>query len=107
MYSLITAGPEVLPYEVALPLTINTGQVDGTLAFDVPDHLRNRVFRRDRYHHVNMVGHQMPLLDSALLLHCQSTEDFPEMLPQLAIQRLSAALGNEHHMVFAVPFAVA
>jgi hypothetical protein len=97
----------VLPYEVALPLPVDTGQVDGALALDLPDHLRNRVFRRNRYHHVNMVGHQMPLLDPARRLHRQSAEDLPEMLPELAVQRLSAALGNAYHMIFAVPLAVA
>jgi hypothetical protein len=49
----------------------------------------------------------MAFLDSALLLHRQSAEHLTEMLPQLAVERLSAALGNEHHVVFALPFAVA
>jgi len=81
--------------------------MDGAFALDVPDHLRNRVFWRYRYHHVNMIGHQMALLDPALLLHRQSAEYLTEMLPQLAVERLPAALGNENDMVFAVPFAVA
>lgn len=29
------------------------------------------------------------------------------MVPQFAVERLSAALEHEHHAVFAVPFAVA
>ena len=37
-----------------------------------------------------MIGHQVPLLDSALLLHRQSAENLSEMLPQLTAQRLSA-----------------
>src|SRR4029450_7953105 len=103
----VSPGPELLPHEVALPLSIDPCKVDSALALDVPDHLRHRIFGRDRYHHVNMVGHQMPLFDPALLLYCQSAEHFPEMLPQFPVQRLPAALGNEDHMIFALPFAVA
>jgi hypothetical protein len=40
----VSPGPEVRPYEVALPLPVNTRQVDGALPLDVPDHLRNAYF---------------------------------------------------------------
>jgi hypothetical protein len=53
-----------------------------------------------------MIGHQMPFLDPAFLLRCKPLENFPEVLPQLAVKRLPAAFGNEHKMVFAVPFRV-
>lgn len=55
MYSLITAwsrstvetkyprAPEVLPYEVALPLAIDPRQVDSALALDVLNYLRHRI----------------------------------------------------------------
>jgi len=108
MYSLITAspGPKVLPYEVALPLAVDPSQVDSALALDVPNHLRNRILWRDRNHHMDVIRHQMAFLDPARLLHRQSAEHFPKMMPQLAVKRLPAALGNEHHMIFALPFAV-
>jgi hypothetical protein len=48
----------------------------------------------------------MAFLNSALLLHRQSAKHLPKMLPQLTLKRLPAALGNEHHMIFALPFAV-
>ena len=48
----------------------------------------------------------MPLLDPAFLLLSQLAEDLPKILPQLNIQRLSAALWNENNVVFAVPLAV-
>ena len=81
--------------------------MDRTLALDKADHLRNRILRWDRDHHVNMIWHEMALLDPAFLLHGQFAEDLPKMPPQLHIQRLSAALGNEHHMIFALPPRVA
>src|SRR4029077_2100095 len=86
---------------------INTGQMDSALAFNIADHLRDRIFRRDRDHHVNVIRHQMAFLDSAFLLHRQLAKRFPEMLSQLPVKRLPAVLGNEHYMVFALPFAVA
>jgi hypothetical protein len=53
-----------------------------------------------------MVGHQMPLLDPALLLLSQLAEYLSKVLAQLLVQRLSAALGNEHNMVFTLPLGV-
>src|SRR6185312_1847974 len=91
----VAPSPEVLPYEVALPLSIDLRQVDSALALDVPDHLRHRILGWNRYHHVTMIRHQMPLFAPALLLHCQPAEHLPKMLPQLPVQRLPAALGNE------------
>src|SRR5574338_138078 len=55
----VPAGPEVLPHEVALALPIHPRQMDRALALDEADHLRNRVLRRDRDHHVHVVGHQV------------------------------------------------
>jgi len=103
----LPSGPEMLSYEIALPLPVDTGQVDRALTFDEPDHLRNCVFWRYRDHHVHVVGHEMPLLDLALLLQSQFTEHFPEVLSQLPVQRLSAAFWNEHDVVFALPLRVA
>ena len=79
--------------------------MDRTLALDEPDHLRHRVFRWDRDHHVHVIGHQMAFFDPAFLLLRQLAEHLPQMPPQLRIQRLPAALGNEDDMVFALPFA--
>jgi|SRR5215471_14537874 len=64
----VPSGPEVLPYEVAPSLAVGPSQVDRTLAFDIADHLCDRVFRWDRDHHVDMIGHEMALLDPAFLL---------------------------------------
>jgi hypothetical protein len=49
------------------------------------------------------IGVANATLHPALLLHRQSAKHLTKMLPQLAVQRLPAVLGNENHMVFAVP----
>jgi hypothetical protein len=100
------SGPETPSPEIALPLPVRPGQVDRTLALDETDHLLNGIFRWDRDHHVDMVGHQMPFLDPALFLFRQLAEDLAKILAQLHIQRLPAALGNENNVVFAHPFSV-
>ena len=65
----------MLPYKVALPLPIDTGQMDRTLALDKSDHLRDRVFWWNRNHHVNVIQHEMAFFDSAFLLQRQLAED--------------------------------
>jgi hypothetical protein len=80
--------------------------MDGALSLDEAKHLRNGVLWRDRDQHVNMIGHQMPLLDPALFLLRKLTEYRPKILPQPDVQRLSSALRNENNVVVAVPLAV-
>src|ERR1700730_14323604 len=53
-----------------------------------------------------MVQQKMTFLDPAFLLLSQFSECLPKMPSQLCIQRLPAILGNEHDVVFALPFAV-
>ena len=50
-------------------------------ALDKTDHLRNRVFRWDRDHHVDVIRHEVTLLDPAFLLQGQLAEHLPEVLP--------------------------
>jgi hypothetical protein len=102
----IPARPETLTDKIPPVLAIHPRQMDGALSLDEANHLRNGVLWRDRDQHVNMIGHQMPLLDPALLLLGKLTEYLPKILPQLDVQRLSSALRNENNFVFAVPLAV-
>src|SRR6202790_220925 len=81
--------------------------MDRTLALDKPNHLRDRVCRWNRDHHVNVIRHQMAFFNLAFLLQRQLAEDLAEMPSQFPVKRLSAALGNEHNMIFALPLAVA
>src|SRR6267154_1746107 len=103
----VPSRPKVLPYKIAFLLSVYTGQMDRTFTLDEPDHLRNRVFWRNRNHHVNVIRHQMTFFDPAFLLLCQLAKYIPEVPPQLPVKRLPAALGNEHNMIFALPLAVA
>ena len=66
----IPPSPEMLADEIPLLLSVDPCQVYRTLALDVSDHLRHRVFRWDRDHHMHMISQQMPFLDLALLLRC-------------------------------------
>jgi hypothetical protein len=60
----------------------------------------------DSDHHVNVVRQEVPRLDPAFLLRGQSLEHFPEVPAKLAVQHLPPALGDEDHMVFALPLGV-
>ena len=78
--------------------------LEGTL--DIPNYLRHRVFRGYRNHHVHVIRHQVPFLYPAFLLLRQLAKHLSKVLPQLHVQRLSPALRNEYHVVFALPFRV-
>ena len=90
----------------ALSLAINSREVDCALAFDVPDHLTDRIFRRYRQQHVNVVRHQMPFFDAAFPLFGQLPEYRTEMSLQVPIQRPPAVFWNENDVIFAVPLGV-
>src|SRR5262249_49676207 len=100
----VPSGPEMLPYEVPLPLHERPRDVDRALALAVPDDVRDRVLRRDRDHHVHVVGHEVPLLDPAFLLLRKRPEDLAQMATQLAVEHLPPALRDEHDVVLALPF---
>src|SRR5450755_3864525 len=77
----IPACPKTLPDKIPTVLPINPCEMYRAFPLDEADHLRNGVFRRDRYHHVDMIGHQMPFLDPAFLLLGQLAEPLPEIAP--------------------------
>src|SRR5882757_8867134 len=64
----IPACPKTLPDEIPPALPISPCEVDRAFPLNEANYLGNGVFRWDRYHHVDMIGHQMPFLDPALLL---------------------------------------
>ena len=99
----VPSDPEVLPDEVALSFPVNTGEVDRALALDAPDDLRDRMPRRDRDHHMHMVGHKVPLLDPALLLLRKLPEDLAKVAPQLAVQHFSPIFLDEHDVCACTP----
>jgi hypothetical protein len=81
------SGPETPSPEIALPLPVRPGQVDRTLALDETDHLLNGIFRWDRDHHVDMIQHEVTLLDPAFLLQSQLAEHIPQVPPQFTVQQ--------------------
>lgn len=103
----IPSRPKTLSHKVAPALSVHSGNVDRTLPFHVPHHLRHRMLWRNRNQHVNMIRHQMPFQNLALLALRQLSEHLSQVLAQARIQRLPSALRNEHHMVFALPPTVA
>ena len=85
----------MLPHKVTLALAIHPRQMNRALTLDIPDHLRHRILRRDRNHHVHVIRHQVPFFDSTLLLFRELSKHLTKMFPQLLIQRLAPTLGNE------------
>ena len=78
----VPPGAEVLPNEIALPPFVDPCQVNRTFPLDVSDYLRHAYFGWIESHHMHVIRHQMPVLDSALLLLSQPTEYFPQMSAQ-------------------------
>ena len=102
----ISSRPEALTDESALSLAIDPSKMDRALAFDIPDHLADRIFWRNRQQHVNMVRHQMPLLDPALALLSKLPKHRPKIFLQFAIQHLPAVFRNEDDVIFALSLGV-
>src|SRR5262249_17184817 len=99
----VPAGPEVLADEIALPLAECPGDVDGALSLDVPDHVRDRILRRNRQQHVNVIDHQVPFLDTTLLLLRKRPEDRAEFPLDRAVDRAATTLRDEHDVILAIP----
>jgi hypothetical protein len=55
---------------------------------------------------VDVIGHQMALLDPAFLLLGQIVKDNAEMPSQFSVQRLPSVFRDEDDVIFAVPFRV-
>src|SRR6266545_6906431 len=97
----------MLPDEVALSFAVPACDVDCALALDVPDDLSHRPLRRDRDHHVHMVGHEVSLLHAALLLLGERTKDRTEVAAQRSVQDLAPTFRQENDVKLALPFRVA
>jgi len=98
----VTAGPEMLAREIPL-FAAQSGYRYRALPFQKPNDRRHRVLGGNGNAHMHMVWHQMALQNLAFLLPGQGMEDFSQVPPSLTKQYLAPSLGNEHHMVFAVP----
>jgi hypothetical protein len=58
----------MLSGKVFLPSTKRSRDVDGTLAFQVPDHLGHRILRWNGNQHVDMVNQQLPFQNFAFFV---------------------------------------
>jgi len=52
---------------------------------------------------MHVIGHQVSIQNLTLPLQDQRVEDFSRMSARLPEQHLAPSLGDEHHMVFAIP----
>jgi hypothetical protein len=100
----VSTGPEMLmlPREVPL-LAAHSGYGDRALPFEKPDHRSHRVLGGNRDTHMHVIRHQMTIENLALFLPGQRMKDFSQVSACFPEQHLAPPLGNEHHMVFAVP----
>lgn len=80
--------------------------MDRAFPLDETHHLRNRIFRRNRDQYVNMIRHQMPLQDLALLLARQPVKHFTKMFPELPIQHFPPIFRYEYNVILALPTGV-
>jgi hypothetical protein len=71
------------------------------LPFHVSDDLSHRIFGRYRNQHVNVIGHQMPLLDPAFFAACEIVKYLAQMPLYLSEQQLLAVLRREDDVVLA------
>ena len=87
------------PHEVA-------SHADRTLAFDIPNHVRHRVFGRNSNQHVDMVWTQVALQYLAFPLLGQCMKNLSKTFPDLAVKRFATAFRDENYAVLALPFRV-
>jgi hypothetical protein len=76
----------VLPVEGALVVEERQRRVDCALPLDVPNHLRDRVLRRDRDQHAHVVRHKVTFQNLALLLLRQGPKHFSHPPAQFSVR---------------------
>jgi len=64
----VSRRPEAVANVVLFPLAVNPCQVDRALALDEANHMRHRMFRRNRDHHGDVIRAEMPLVDRYMVL---------------------------------------
>src|SRR5665213_1575177 len=99
----VTARPEFVAQKIAHLAFDVLRYPYRTLPLHVSDDLRHRIFGRYRDQHMNVIRHQMSLLDPALLPSCQIVKHLTQMPFYLAEKQLLAILRREHDVVLALP----
>jgi len=62
------------------------------------------VLRRNRNAPMYMIRHQVPFENLAFFLPRQGMENLSQLAAHSSEYHLAPSLGDEHHVVFAVPF---
>ena len=91
--------------EVSL-LSAQSGNGNGALPFQKPDHRGDRLLGRNRDAHMHMGWHQVSFQNLTLLLLRQRVEDRAQLTPDGAEDRLSSSFRHEHYVILAVPFGM-
>ena len=102
----VPACPEVFSGEVSFLAGELSGNGNGALAFQKPDHRGNCELRWDADQNMYVVGHCMTFVDRALFLSCQFVQHGTDGFPDVSVQYVSSALWYEHDMILAVPLCV-
>ena len=102
----VASYPEVLSPKIRPTTQIVPGYVDGTLPFDVPNNLGNRILRRNLDQHMHVIRPQVSLLDHTFSLTAQIPKHLSKVLPKLQVERLPPILGNPHNVILAIPNCV-
>ena len=103
---VVATRPEVFTREVSLFTAPLPSDGNGALTLEEADDRGHGVLGRDGDEHVDMIGHDVALVDGAFFLLGQLMEDRPEGRTNLAPEEPPSLFGNEHHVVFAVPVVV-
>src|ERR1035437_3067044 len=100
----ITSGPEILTREVLRLSRKSPRYRYRTLSFDIPNHIRHRVLRRNADTDMHVIRHQMAFHNLAFLLYCQLSKYLAKMLSDRSKYQLLPPLRYKYHVILAVPF---
>ena len=92
-------GPEMLAAEIALPSVPVARHPDCALAFDVPDDAGDAVLRRNLDQDVDMVGHQVPFVDDAVLLPGKFVKDRAQLDAQWPVELFLPVFRDKNDVV--------
>ena len=85
---------------------IVSSYMNGAFSFDISNYLRNRMLRRNRDQHMDMIRLQMTLLDSALPLLGQVPKHLSQILSKLSKEHFPPILWNPDNVILAFPHRV-
>ena len=88
----VAPRPKLLPHKALPSPCPDPRNVDRSFPLHKPHHLRRRILRRYRDQHVDVIGHQMPLVDFAFPLPGQVFKYHPQLPANLPIQYFFATL---------------